>query len=84
MNNPVFQMVLTTSTIIDEVANRNLKRKDVAMSYRLAMESSHPTDWGKVNRAIIERWSESGLMWIKRQAHSGRCFSPAEPREEVE
>ncbi len=35
------------------------------------MQSSEPTDWGAVNRAIIERWSMSGLLKVKRLAHKG-------------
>jgi hypothetical protein len=63
-----------TNTLLAEIANPKMKRRDVAQTYYFALRSSHPTDWGKVNRAIIERWSMSALVWIKESAHSGACF----------
>ena len=44
------------------------------MTYRLALESSEKVDWSIVNRAIIKRWSMSGLHDIKKWAWSGKCF----------
>lgn len=48
-----------------------LTRADVATTYGLTLVSSEraSVDWGKVNRAIIARWSRSGLEWIKKAAH---------------
>lgn len=63
-----------TNTLLREVSIKQLHQKDIAQTYRLAMESSEETDWPKVNRAIIERWSGSGLKRIKQLAHSGKCF----------
>lgn len=70
------KMVLTgcEALILREVDDSRMKRKDVAQTYRLCMESTEAIDWKKVNAAIMERWSMSGLIWIKKQAHSGRCF----------
>lgn len=62
------------NTILHEISMKEIKRRDVAQTYRLAMESGETIDWGIINRAIIERWSRSGLIWIKTQAHSGKCF----------
>ena len=69
--------------LLREIAEPCLKRRDVAQTYRLAMESvrdegepREAVDWAKVNRAIVARWSTSGLTWIKTQAHSGKCFTP--------
>jgi hypothetical protein len=45
-----------------------MHRKDIAVTYALALRSSDPTDWQQVNEAVIERWSFSGLEWIKKQA----------------
>ncbi|MHC4648888.1 MAG: hypothetical protein ACYTBJ_25830 [Planctomycetota bacterium] len=64
-----------TGHLLGEIGNRKMTRRDVAQSYRLAMASSEATDWAEVNRAIIDRWSESALVYIKRQAWSGRCFA---------
>jgi len=70
------QLAACTNTLLSEIAEPRLKRKDIAMTYMLAMRSSEPTDWAKVNAAILDRWSMSGLIWIKTQAH--RLLRPAE------
>ena len=58
--------------LLEEIADPKMKRRDVAMTYRLALRSRDRVDWGKVNRAIIERWSASGLGWIKEFAWGHR------------
>ncbi len=64
-------------TILREIAMPEMKRKDVAQTYRLVLESpeSRTVNWGNINKAIIERWSLSGLIWIKKQAWSGKAFA---------
>lgn len=63
-------------TLLEEIARPEMTRRDVAKTYALALRSSerNRVDWKKVNRAIIDRWSPSGLDWIKQQAWSGKCF----------
>lgn len=60
-------------TIENEI-KAGLYRKSIAKTYALALNSSWPTDWKKVNSMIIDRWSVSGLEWIKEQAWSGKCW----------
>ena len=60
--------------LLREIADPDTTRKQVAQTYALAMRSSETVDWAAVNAAIMARWSVSGLEWIKRQAHSGKCF----------
>lgn len=73
--NPIrFELTDCTDTLLREIADPAMTRRDVAMTYRLAMNSSHPTEWGSVNRAILARWNKAALLWIKQQAHSGKCF----------
>ena len=64
------------SALLQEIASKEMKRKDVAQTYALALRSSEfaTINWAKVNRAIVERWSRSALEWIKKQAWSGKCF----------
>ena len=71
------EMVNCEETLLAEIAEPVCKRRDVAQTYRLAMESSERDriDWKRVNEAIIARWSRSALEYIKQQAHSGKCFS---------
>ncbi len=66
--------------ILSEIAVPGTTRKDVAQTYRLILESRDAlcVDWPEINKAIIARWSLSGLLWIKRQAWSGKCFVPKE------
>lgn len=72
----MIELVLCEQTILGEIANKQLKRIDIAKTYALSMASSEceKIDWAKVNQAIIDRWSKSGLIWIKTQAWSGKCF----------
>lgn len=72
-----FQMTDCENTILREIAIPESEERDIAQTYRLCMESDERTriDWGKVNRAIIERWSMTALKRIKTQAHSGKCFA---------
>jgi hypothetical protein len=68
------ELMCCDTAILNEIA-QGLRRKDIAKTYALALRSSYPTDWAKVNSAIIERWSRSGLEWIKKQAWSGKAFA---------
>lgn len=64
--------MFTTETLLAEIADEATTRNDVA--YAMAIRSSAPTDWPAVNKAIIARWSVSGLKWIKERAWSGKAF----------
>ncbi len=66
--------MLCTEVLLQEISDERFYRRDVAKTYALAIKSSAETDWEKVNRAIIRRWSVSALRWIKHQAWSGRCW----------
>ena len=54
-----------------EIGDKQFKRRDVAHTYRLALESTESAtiDWEKVHKAITERWSYFAVEWIRRQAH---------------
>ncbi len=62
------ELVNCTQTLLDKIGNKVFKRKDVAATYALAIRSSEPTDFALVNKRIIERWSRSGLEFIKNEA----------------
>lgn len=72
---PAFTMELccVEQVIKNEIA-QGLNQRQIAQSYALGLRSSFPTDWAAVNKAIIDRWSVSGLNRIKNMAHSGKCF----------
>jgi len=77
-----WQLVCCEATILRDIACPELKRRDIAQVYALILQSeeARTVDWGKINRAIIARWSKSALEWIKAQAWSGRCWP--KPEEE--
>jgi len=56
--------------LIEEIADRNMKRYDVALTYALAIMSDEAArvDWAKVNAAIMNRWSKHALVYIKERA----------------
>ena len=70
------EMVECERALLEEIRDPKMKRRDVAKTYALTIKSSEfgDIDFDRVNRAIIERWSRSGLEWIKKQAWTGDCF----------
>ena len=55
--------------LLREIADPAMKRRDIAMSYRMAATwQPDEVDWPAVNTAIISRWSPAGLDWIKKEA----------------
>lgn len=57
-------------TLLAEIANFSMTRDDVATTYALSIASSERdrVDWGKVNAAILDRWSPHALRYIKGRA----------------
>ena len=76
MNEWRIELVCCEDMLLREIADKRFKQKDIAQTYALAMISSEEPriDWLKVNRAIIQRWSKSGLERIKNMAWSGKCW----------
>ncbi len=72
----MLELACCEQTLLREIEDKFFKRLDIAKTYALAMKSSEcsSVDWAKVNAAIIERWSLSGLVYIKNQAWSGNCW----------
>lgn len=62
-----------TRTILSDI-EQGANQKTVAITYALSIRSAaygvDKPDWPKINRAIIDRWSMSGLERVK-----GRAFS---------
>ncbi len=68
--------------LLEEIADKRMKREDVALTYALAIASGETIDWPKVNRAIMDRWSASAMRWIKEFAWKQIRASRSAPREE--
>jgi hypothetical protein len=67
------EMVDVQGELMREIADPRSKRLDVALTYAFAIRQGGPwggetVDFAVVNRAIVERWSLSGLKWIKTKA----------------
>lgn len=60
--------------VVRNEMQKKCTQKQIAQTYALALKSSWPTDWKKVNAMIIERWGVAGLNRIKKMAWSGTCF----------
>lgn len=77
-----FEIACVESVIENEMA-QGCTQKQIAQTYALGLRSSWPTDWKRVNAAILKRWPH-GLERIKKMARDGSCFpeqpSDAEPR----
>lgn len=69
-----FELVNCENTLLCEIAMKEIRQRDLALTYRLALKSSEwqTMNWRRVNEAIIARWSRSGLERIKRMAWSGK------------
>lgn len=50
-----FEIADVENLIQREIA-AGLTQKQIAQTYRLALQSSWPTDWAKVNAMITARW----------------------------
>ena len=64
----IIELADCTNTLLGEITDKKMKQKDIALTYRLSLMSTEPTNYKKVNRAIIERWSVAGLVRIKEMA----------------
>ena len=62
------QLVGCTKQLIQEAGTKELKQKNIALTYAMAILSDEEKDWPKINQAIIKRWSKSGLTRVKTMA----------------
>lgn len=62
------EIVNVQGLILQEIGDRRIKRNSVALTYAFCIKQRDECDFGVINRAIIGRWSESGLRYIKERA----------------
>ncbi len=60
------ELACVESVIENEIA-QGLNQKQLAQTYALALVSTWPTDWARVNNAILAKWPK-GLNRIKTWA----------------
>jgi len=67
-----FLLMDCARVIEDEIAAK-MTQSDIAKTYAMAMHSeAHgvwEADWRRVNLAIMDRWSMTGLERVKKLAH---------------
>jgi len=64
-------------TIENEI-RQGCTQRQIAQTYSLGLRSSWPTDWSRVNAAIVAKWPK-GLERVKKMAWSGKCFDQPQP-----
>lgn len=62
------ELMFCEETILQEIADKNFTRDSVAITYAFCIDSSEKVDFGKINRAIVNRWSRSAVEYIKKKA----------------
>lgn len=68
MNETKIQLICPERTILEEIKDKQFKRDDIAVTYFMCLCSEEQINWAKINHAIINRWSKSGLNYIKKLA----------------
>ena len=63
-----FALVAPEQVLLEEIEDRRLHQRDIAATYALAINTYDEVDWRRVNTAIIDRWSMSGLQRVKAMA----------------
>jgi hypothetical protein len=61
-------MVDPQGTLLRDIADKKMTRKDVALAYAFAIRQAGEVDFRIVNRAIVDRWSPAALTFIKERA----------------
>lgn len=69
----IMELACVESVIENEIA-QGCTQKQIAQTYHLGLRSTWPTDWARVNNAILAKWPK-GLNRIKEMAWSGKCFA---------
>ena len=56
--------------ILKEIQDKTLHQINISLTYRSAIGAHQMAniDWKKINKAIIKRWSKSGLLRVKKMA----------------
>ena len=64
------ELMFCQETILNEIKHKECKRNDLSLTYAFIISSSErdKVNWSIINKAIIDRWSLSGLYYIKNRA----------------
>jgi hypothetical protein len=53
--------------IFQEISDKQRTRREIAHTYGILIRTGHK-EFAEINRAILGRWTRSGLEWIKQEA----------------
>lgn len=53
---------------LSQIRRDKFRRNDIAITYCYCLNNLN-LNWSKINKAIIDRWSLSGLKYIKKEAY---------------
>jgi len=62
------ELMFCEEIILQEIADKDVSRDSIAITYACCMDSTENSDFAKINRAIVKRWSLSALAYIKKEA----------------
>lgn len=62
------RMIDVENVIMQEIADKRISRDSVAYTYAFAIVANEDINFGRINRAIVDRWSKSALKYIKTKA----------------
>lgn len=79
MSDFIAELQCVEATIENEI-QQGCTQRQVAQTYALGLRSSWPTDWARVNAAILARWPK-GLERVKTMAWSGKCFEQKKSKQ---
>lgn len=74
-------MLMCCEDVIETEIAQGLRQEDVAITYAMTMHSENngrPTDWRRINDAIVAKWGRRGLERVKKLAH-GLCERRGQP-----
>ncbi len=58
---PIALVLDPQASLLREIADKRMRRDDVALTYAFALRHPDEVDFGVVNRAIVDRWSMAAL-----------------------
>ena len=59
--------LMCVESVIENEIQQGCTQKQIATTYALGLRSSYPTDWKRVNAAILAKWPK-GLVRVKELA----------------
>ncbi len=62
------ELATPQNIILNEIQKHKFTQKSVALTYAFCLRQANEVDFAIINKAIVERWSLSGLERVKKMA----------------